>query len=416
LAVGEVRSISVVDLPGWLQSSPGGVTAANGFRAGAAPAGIKEGPPRDDLAVVVADAPCIVHAVFTQCQVVAAPVIVSRERVRGGHAQGIVINSGNANACTGERGLRDARETAELAAHQAGIHPALMLVASTGVIGVPLPMERIRRGIRELSPTTDGGLDAAKAIMTTDLVPKEFAVVTELAGKTVTIGGMAKGAGMIHPNMATLLGVITTDAQLDPVLTRSALQTAADSSFNQISVDGDTSTNDTLALFASGAAGGGRIAPGSADAERFRIALETVCVQLARMVARDGEGATRLIEVRVEGARSDEQAREIAREIVRSNLVKAAIYGRDPNWGRIAAAAGNTRATIDPNAIDIFIGNVQVAKAGSTAPFDASAVSEAMAADEVSIRVVLDRGSGSGLAWGCDLTEDYVKINAEYTT
>ncbi len=394
----------------------GGVTAARGFSAGAAEAGIKDGPARNDLAVVVADAPCIAHAVFTQCQVVAAPVIVSRERIRGGRAQGIVINSGNANACTGEAGLRDAREMADLAATQTGIHPALMLVASTGLIGMPLPMDRVRAGIRALQPTVAGGHEAARAIMTTDLVPKEIAFSVELAGKPATIGGMAKGAGMVHPHMATMLCVVTTDAEIDPGLARTALQTAADRSFNQISIDGDTSTNDTLALLASGAAGTGRIERGTADGDRFAAALEAACIGLARMVARDGEGATRLIEVRVAGARSDEQARRVAREVVRSNLVKAAIYGRDPNWGRIVAAVGNSGASMDPNAVDVFIGEQQVARGGAAASLDAAVVSQAMGADEVIVRIVLDRGAGVGTAWGCDLTEGYVKINAEYST
>jgi glutamate N-acetyltransferase / amino-acid N-acetyltransferase len=393
-----------------------GVTAALGFHAGAASAGIKEGPARDDVAVVVADAPCVVHAVFTQCQVAAAPVILSRERVHGGHAQGIVINSGNANACTGEAGLRDAREMAELAALQTGIHPALMLVASTGVIGVPLPMDRVRDGIHSVRVSREGGNAAARAIMTTDLVPKEVAVNVELEGGTVTIGGMAKGAGMVHPNMATMLCVVTTDATLDPLVARRSLQVAADRSFNQISVDGDTSTNDTLALFASGAAAARSVRPDSRDAQAFAAALEDVCIQLARMVARDGEGATRLIDVLVEGARSDEDARRIAREVVKSNLVKAAIYGRDPNWGRIVAAVGNAGASINPNAVDVFIGDVQVAAGGVAAAFDAAAVSAAMGADEVTVRIALDRGRGTGSAWGCDLTEGYVKINAEYTT
>ena len=394
----------------------GGVTAAEGFTAGAAAAGIKDGPPRDDLAVVVADAPCVAAAVFTQCLVVAAPVVVSRERVRGGHAQGIVINSGNANACTGENGLRDAVETAELAAAQTGIHPALMLVASTGVIGTPLPMDRIRAGIKKLKLTRDGGHAAARAIMTTDLVPKEVAVAVELSEGPVTIGGMAKGAGMVHPNLATMLCVLTTDANLDPRLAGAGLQAAADHSFNQISVDGDTSTNDTLALFASGAAGGRRLTEGTPDGDAFAEALAGVCIKLAQMVARDGEGATRLIEVRVQGARTDEQARRIAREVVRSNLVKTAIYGRDPNWGRIIAAVGNAGANVSPSGIDVFIGGQQVARRGAAAQFDATAVSEAMGAEEVQVRVVLDRGPGNGTAWGCDLTEGYVKINAEYTT
>ena len=327
-----------------------------------------------------------------------------------------MINSGNANACTGEAGLRDAREMAELAAIQTGTHPALMLVASTGLIGAPLPMDRVRDGIRKLQPSPEGGHEAARAIMTTDLIPKETALSLDLAGQTVTVGGMAKGAGMVHPQMATMLCVVTSDAELDPLLARSALQTAADRSFNQISVDGDTSTNDTLVLLASGSAGTGPIAAGTPDGERFAHALQSVCVELARMVARDGEGATRLIEVQVAGARNDEQGRRIAREVVRSNLVKAAIYGRDPNWGRILAAVGNAGASVDPNGVDIFIGDHQVARGGAGAPFDAAAVSGAMGAEEVVIRVLLDRGVGGGVAWGCDLTEGYVKINAEYST
>jgi glutamate N-acetyltransferase/amino-acid N-acetyltransferase len=291
-----------------------------------------------------------------------------------------------------------------------------MLVASTGVIGVPLPMDRVRRGIRQLDPSPEGGHDAAHAILTTDLVPKEWAATLKVSGQPITIGGMAKGSGMIHPNMATMLSVVTTDAALDPRFAMAALQTAADRSFNQISIDGDTSTNDTLVLFANATAGNPPIRPGTDDGEHFTAGLETVCIELARMVARDGEGATRLIEVCAEGARSDEEARRIAREVVRSNLVKAAIYGRDPNWGRLLAAVGNARATVDANAVDIFIGDHCVARGGAAAPFDRAAVSAAMGEDEVRIRVLLNRGTGMGKAWGCDLTEGYVKINAEYTT
>jgi len=406
----------------WIAS--GGVTAARGFRAGAASAGIKD--PRHelsaseagrlDLAVVVADAPCVAHGLFTQCQVVAAPVIVSREKLAQSRAQGIVINSGNANACTGPAGLAAAREMADLAARQVGIDPELMLVASTGVIGVPLPMEHVRVGIGLLRPSREGARDAAHAIMTTDLVPKEYALAFDAAGAKMVVGGMAKGSGMVHPNMATMLSVVTTDAALEPRLARAALQAAADRSFNQISIDGATSTNDTLVLFASGAAGNAPLQQGTVDGDRFAAALEAVCIELARMVARDGEGATRLIEVVVEGARSDEEARRIAREVVRSNLVKAAVYGRDPNWGRVLAAVGNACATVDANTVDIFIGDHCVALDGAAAPFDAAAVSAAMGADEVRVRVAINRGTGVGRAWGCDLTEGYVKINAEYTT
>jgi len=394
----------------------GGVTSARGFRAAAASAGIRDGGQRLDVAVVVADRPCVTHGLFTRCRVVAAPVIVSRERLAGGRAQGIVINSGNANACTGERGLADAREMAALAAAQVGVDNEMMLVASTGVIGVPLPMDRVRGAISQLRPSAEGGHDAARAIMTTDLMRKEIAVAVEIGGRRVTIGGMAKGSGMIHPNMGTMLAVLTTDATLDVQLARTALQAAADRSFNQISVDRDTSTNDSLVLFASGEADAGSIGAGSAQATEFSYALEAACVELARMVARDGEGATRLIEVTVSGAASAGDARRIAREVVSSNLVKAAVYGRDPNWGRILAAVGNAGVPIDPNGIDVSIGGHRVAAGGAAVAFDARAVSAAMGADEVHIDVSLNRGDRIGRAWGCDLTEGYVKINAEYTT
>jgi glutamate N-acetyltransferase/amino-acid N-acetyltransferase len=369
-----------------------------------------------DLAVVCADTPCVAHALFTQCQVVAAPVILSRERISSGRAQAIVLNSGNANACVGPDGMAHARGMADEAAKHLGIDPALMLVASTGVIGVPLPIDRIRNAIPDLKPTSDGGADAARAIMTTDLVPKQSAVRIDLGGRQVTIGGMAKGSGMIHPNMATMLAVVTTDALLDARLVRSALQTAADRTFNQISVDADTSTNDMVALFASGAAGGDPIRPGTREADEFVAALERVCVDLARAIARDGEGATRLVEVIVESARSEEDARRAARSIVSSNLVKAAIYGRDPNWGRIICAVGNAGIPVDQDAVDIFIGDQEVARQGAPLAFAHAAVANAMGADEVVVRVALHQGDASARAWGCDLTEGYVRINAEYTT
>lgn len=399
-----------------LQRATGGVTASRGFRAGASAAGIKEGTDRLDLAVVVADTPCVAQAVFTQCRVVAAPVIVSRERITGGMAQGIVINSGNANACTGTEGLAAAREMADLAAARVGIDPALMLVASTGVIGVPLPMDRVRRGIAALRPSADGGHDAARAILTTDLVVKEVAIRTSIGRAEVTIAGMAKGSGMIHPNLATMLAVLTTDAALEPALARSALGQAVELSINQISVDRDTSTNDMVALFASGAAGGETIALRTPEGEQFLAGLASACIELARMIARDGEGATRLIEVVVEGAATDSDARRIAREVASSNLVKAAIYGRDPNWGRMMAAVGNAGVFVDQDRVDVFIGPCQVAAGGAPVPFDRGEVRAAMGADEVVVRVHLNSGLGRGIAWGCDLTEGYVKINAEYTT
>jgi glutamate N-acetyltransferase/amino-acid N-acetyltransferase len=281
---------------------------------------------------------------------------------------------------------------------------------------VTLPIDRIRKAIPNLAPSRVGGANAARAIMTTDLVPKERAVRVDIGGREVTIGGMAKGSGMIHPNMATMLAVVTTDAPLDPGFVRGALQTAADRSFNQISVDGDTSTNDMLTLFASGAAGGDPIRAGTRDAEAFLAALERVCVELARAIARDGEGATRLVEAVVESAQSEAEARLAARAVVGSNLVKAAIYGRDPNWGRIICAVGNAGIAVDQEAIDIFVGDQQVAQRGAPLDFDKAAVADAMGADEVIVRVALNQGTASGRAWGCDLTEGYVHINADYTT
>jgi len=393
----------------------GGVTSPAGFRAGAAKAGVKDGTDRLDLAVVIADAPCTAHALFTQNTVVAAPVILSRERVASGKAQAIVMNSGNANACTPD-GMDAARRMADDAAAHLGIESSHMLVSSTGVIGVPLPVDRISRAIPSLKPSAEGGHDAALAIMTTDTVPKESALSVDIDGVRVTIGGMAKGSGMIHPNMATMLSVLTTDARLDSDLARSALKYAADRSLNQVTVDSDTSTNDMVLLLAGGAAGGPELRSGTDAARRFTEALEVLCVDLARKIARDGEGATRLIEATVTGAASEEDARRVARAIVASSLLKAAIYGRDPNWGRILSAVGNSGAAIDPNAIDAAIGDHQVARNGVAAEFDAAAVSEAMGADEVRISVSLNIGSAAGKAWGCDLTEEYVKINAEYTT
>jgi glutamate N-acetyltransferase/amino-acid N-acetyltransferase len=305
---------------------------------------------------------------------------------------------------------------ADEAALHLGVEPDLMLVASTGVIGVALPTDRVKEGIGRLRPTRDGGHDAARAIMTTDLVPKEVAYRGLIGQRGVIVGGMAKGSGMIHPAMGTLLAVLTTDAAVQPELARAALRRAADRSFNQVSIDGDTSTNDTVVLLASGQAGGPVIRSGTRAAGRFLTLLETACVALARMIARDGEGASRLIEVVVEGARSPADAGRVARAIASSNLVKAAVHGQDPNWGRIAMAVGNAGVPIDQDRMDIYVGEHQVARSGEVCRFERAAVASAMGAEEVVLRVCLNSGRASGKAWGCDLTEGYVKINAEYTT
>ncbi|HEY3116050.1 MAG TPA: bifunctional glutamate N-acetyltransferase/amino-acid acetyltransferase ArgJ [Chloroflexota bacterium] len=393
-----------------------GVTAPAGFQGAATSAGVKLGLNRPDLAVIVADEPCVAQGLFTRSRVVAAPVILSRERLIDGRAQGIVINSGNANACTGPVGMEAARAMADGAARHLKIDPDLMLVASTGVIGVPLPIERVLLGIRDLQPSKAGGHAAARAIMTTDRVAKEIALVGQIDGRRVLVGGMAKGSGMIHPQMATMLAVLTTDAALEPTFARQVLKRVGDATFNQVSVDRDTSTNDSLVLFASGAAGGPPITAGSRSSAQFTALLESASVALTRMIAQDGEGASRLIEVVVEGARSSAAARRVAREVVASNLVKTAVFGRDPNWGRIMMAMGNAGVPLDPDRVEIHIGDQQVARDGAPCPFDAAAVADLLGADEVQIRIGLNQGGSRGLAWGCDLTEEYVKINAEYTT
>ncbi|MBX6770524.1 MAG: bifunctional glutamate N-acetyltransferase/amino-acid acetyltransferase ArgJ [Chloroflexi bacterium] len=393
----------------------GGVTSALGYRAGATAAGIKKtGAP--DLALVASDIPATAAGVFTTNRVRAAPVILSEEIVRRGRARGIIVNSGNANCCTGDRGLADAREMARLAAERLGAAPDEIIVGSTGVIGVYLPMEPIRAGIRKIELSRDGGAAAARGILTTDTFPKERAVTFDLGNQTITVGGMAKGSGMIHPNMATMLAFVTTDAAVEPSFLRAAVREACDGSFNMISVDGDTSTNDMFVVLANGAAGNPPIEAGTDAAARFQEALNDVAVELAKAIARDGEGATKLIEVLVEGARTLADARTAARAVVASNLFKAAVYGADPNWGRILCALGYSGAEVDPARVDISIGDIYLMRNGEIQPFDREAAVARMAGPEVLVRAHLHLGSARARAWGCDLTEKYVEINGRYTT
>jgi glutamate N-acetyltransferase/amino-acid N-acetyltransferase len=342
--------------------------------------------------------------------------VLSRERIaRGAPLRGAVFNAGNANACTGPEGLEAAVETCELAARQLGVAPDDLVVASTGVIGVPLDMDKVRAGLAHLEVGEDGGPAVARAIMTTDLRPKQAAAEVQLAGGPVRVGGMAKGSGMIHPDLATMLAFLTTDAPLTREQADALLGPAVDRSFNMVTVDGDTSTNDMVLLLANGAAGAG--APlDAADLARLGAALEWVCVQLARAIAADGEGATRLIEVRVERARDAAEARKAARTVAGSNLVKAAVYGSDPNRGRIVAALGRAGVDLDPALVDVDIGPVAVMRGGRPLAFDQAAASAALQPPEVRLRVDLHRGSGAATGWGCDLTEQYVVINSEYTT
>ena len=397
---------------------PGGtVTSPRGFLAGASYAGIKvKGDDPLDLGILCSEVPCAAAGVFTTNRVKAAPVLLCQERLSKGRAQAVVVNSGCANACTGNQGLADSAMMADLVARKLGMPPEEVLVASTGVIGVPLPMERIRSGIDGIALSQDGGHRLARAIMTTDTFSKEIAVRTEFGGKKITIGGIAKGAGMIYPNMATLLAFLTTDAALETDLARTALRKAVDESFNMIAVDGDTSTNDTVLLLANGLAGNQRLQAGSAEAKVFQETLGEVCSYLAKCIARDGEGATKLLEVKVEGALTLKEARLAARTIASSSLVKAALHGGDPNWGRIIAALGRSGAEIDLSKVELYLGGLCLFRRGCPMPFDKDEASGTLSGAEVHIGVCLNLGRESAIAWGCDLSEEYVTINSAYVT
>ena len=407
-------------LPEGVERVEGGVTAAEPFQACGLHAGIKR--VRPDLALLYAERPCTAAACFTTNQVQAAPVVVTREHLArsGGIAQAVVVNSGNANACTGPRGLEDARAMAREAALALGLPEERVLVASTGVIGVHLPMDRLRAGIHRAVGllSRSGGHAAAEAILTTDTRTKEIALRVALGdGRWVHVGGMAKGSGMIHPQLATMLAFITTDAPVAAGELQAALAQAVDLSFNMVTVDGDTSTNDMVVALASGAAGGPELARGSAAFWRFSQGLQAVCTFLAREIARDGEGARHLIEVRVTGARTAADARQVARVVAGSNLVKTAVAGGDPNWGRIAAAAGRAGVPLQPDRLAVWLGDVQVVRAGVPTDYNEEAARQALLGDEVRIRVDLgEGGAGEAVAWGCDLTCDYVHINASYRT
>jgi glutamate N-acetyltransferase/amino-acid N-acetyltransferase len=354
---------------------------------------------------------------FTTNRVQAAPVLVCKDRVGRGSLHGVVVNSGNANACTGAQGYRHALQMAEEAAQALGVPARSMLVCSTGVIGHALPMDKISRGIakavEELRP--DSGEEAARAILTTDTRPKSVAVEFELAGRPVRVGGMAKGSGMIAPNLATLLAFVTTDADLSPGLLHSCLAAAVGKSFNRITVDGDTSTNDTVLLLANRQAEAGQITRRH-GLGRFQSALEYVCAYLARAIVWDGEGASKLIEIRVVGAESQRDAVRVARTIAESPLVKTALGGGDPNWGRVLAAAGRAGVGFRPESVELHLGEVRVVRGGAAARYDQHAAAEAVAGPEIAIRLDLNEGDEEATVWTCDLTREYVKINAAYHT
>ena len=374
--------------------------------------GISRIPGKLDLGLLAADTVCVASGVFTRSSLAAAPVALDRERIKSGHARAVIVNSGCANASTGEQGDTDAWEMARLAALKLGVPEAEVMVASTGVIGERLPMDKLGGGVTALEISAGGGPELARAMMTTDTVPKTAA----LTYGTITLGGAAKGSGMIHPDMATLLAFITTDANISPAHLSRALKQAADISFNMVSIDGDTSTNDTLLLLASGAAREPLIEEGSDAADDFQHALETLCIHLAKQIARDGEGAQRLFAVTVAGAASREDAAAAARTVVGSPLVKTALAGADPNWGRIVMAIGHSGAKVDAARLDISIGDYPVMRAGVGQPFDAAAVSEYLRGEAPEFYIDLHLGSHSATGWGCDLTAEYVRINADYTT
>ena len=395
----------------------GNVASAKGFLAGGAYAGLKtQEEDTLDLGILVSESPATVAGTFTKNRVESPSVTLSRKRAASGVARGVVANSGCANCCVGPQGLQDAEEMASLAAKHIGVSPNEFLVCSTGMIGVELPMALVRQNIGNVKVTTDSGADFARSIMTTDSRPKEIAVSVEIDGGKVTLGGAAKGVGMVHPNMATMLCFVATDAAVDAPYLRTALKRAVDVSFNMIDVDGDQSTNDTVLVFANGASGGQTIDGESEAGRAFEEGLTYVCTALAKELARDGEGAQRLVEVEVVGAQSPDDARTAAREIASSSLVKAMVHGRDPNWGRIMMALGKSGIELQEPKIDIFISDIHIVHEGVAIPYFKDAVISAMSVPEVRFRVSLNIGDASATAWGCDLTEEYVTFNSAYST
>ena len=400
----------------------GGVTAAKGYEAASTAAGIKyQG--RTDMALIYSQVPCVSAGTFTTNVVKAAPVKWDRQVVdSGAGVQAVVVNSGIANACTGEEGMEYCKETAEAAAKALNIDAAGVLVGSTGVIGMQLPMQKLVDGIQVLAGKKAEGLqsghDAALAIMTTDTVEKEMAVEIEIGGKTVTIGGMSKGSGMIHPNMCTMLAFITTDAAITKEALQKALSEDVEDTYNMISVDGDTSTNDTAILLANGLAGNQEITYASPEYEIFKEALHMVNETLAKKMAGDGEGATALFEVKVVGAESIKQAKTLAKSVVCSNLTKAAIAGHDANWGRILCAMGYSGAQFDPEKVDLFFeskaGKLQIIENGVATDYSEELATKILSEPEITATADIKMGDYSATAWGCDLTHEYININADY--
>lgn len=398
-----------------MKTISGGVTAPRGFKAAGISCGIKKNQ-LPDLALIYSEVPAEAAGIFTTNQVQAAPIILSKEYLKKGKAQAIIANSGNANACVGAVGMEAARRMAAAAGKALDIPMDSVLVASTGVIGVALPVEKIETVLADKKDilAENGGAAAAKAIMTTDTFPKEIAVEFELGGATVRIGGIAKGSGMIHPNMATMLGFITTDARIEGALLQKATAIAGKASFNRITVDGDTSTNDCLFVLANGLAKNEPITSENEDYLTFLQALTGVCLELAKLIARDGEGATKLVEIKVSGAKTEEDAVKAGKSVATSNLVKTALFGEDANWGRILAAVGYSGVAIDPERVSISLGDLPVYQKGVGLAFDEVKAKEILSQKEILINIDLGDGQETASVWTCDLSYDYVKINGSY--
>ena len=395
------------------------VTSPQGFLAGAAYVGLKTyAPDKRDVGLLLSESPCRAAGVYTTNKFVSPTVTITRENVAAGKVRGVFVTSGIANAGVGEQGMTDIRECLQLAADHLGVEPGELGAGTTGVIGVELPMALIRSGMSTINLNSGDGGDAfARAIMTTDRVQKSAAVAFPCSGgKTATIGGCVKGSGMIHPNMATMLAFLATDAAVDAAFLDAALRSCADDTFNMVTIDGDTSTNDMVLLLANGAAGNAEIREGTPDAEAFVAALRALCTHLSRELVRDAEGSDKIFSVRVEGAASQRDARLAARAIAGSMLVKSAIHGNDPNWGRVVCAAGYSGAELDVSKVSFFINDVAIMEGGTPIPFHRESVIAIMSKGEVALTVTLGMGEHAATAWGCELTEEYVVFNSAYTT
>ena len=399
----------------------GGVTSAKGFIASGIHCGIKNNYPKKDLAMIKSDVKCTAAAVYTQNKVYGAPITVTRNNISDGYAQAVIVNSGNANTCNAD-GVEKAEMMCEIASEALNIDKKDVIVASTGVIGMTLDVTPISKGAPDLAAqmSVSGGKDAAEAIMTTDTVSKQVAVEVELGGRTVTIGACCKGSGMIHPNMATMLCFMTTDCSISSAMLQKALSSVVKDTFNMISVDGDTSTNDMVCIMANGKAENEEITEENADFEQFREALFAASVKLSRLIAGDGEGAQRLLECKVTGAPEEKTAKDIAKSIICSSLVKTAMFGADANWGRILCAIGYTQGEFAVDCIDVYIssckGSVKVCEKGFGIEFSEEKAKEILIEDEINLLIEMNQGECEATAWGCDLTYDYVKINGDYRT